>query len=371
MKITQCRVCHNKELIYIGSLGNIAISDFTKRRQAGDKYPLELVYCEECTLLQLNHNAPREKLYKEYWYRSALNSEIVDNLKEIGELCHGIHIDIGANDGTLLKYSKAWYKMAVDPSNIEPAYADDWQREYWENLTVDNFKADTITAIACLYDLPDPNKFIQKVKNALKVDGVFIAQLMTLQPMIESNDVGNICHEHLEYYSYKSLVRLFEQNGLEIFRVEENDMNGGSYRVFARHKVTKSIHFVETEYTADDLKDFFIRIEENRAAFLRFLSLNHGDVYAYGASTKGNTTLQYYGIEPDDIPAIIDINEDKLGKYVVNTGILVTDDLPEDILYLWVLPWGFVDYFKEKEKMFFARGGRFVVTSPEFKIISY
>jgi NDP-4-keto-2,6-dideoxyhexose 3-C-methyltransferase len=364
MKITQCRVCHNKELIYIGTLGNIAISDFTKKPKEGDKYPLELVYCEECTLLQLNHTAPRDLLYKDYWYKSALNQKIVNDLGVIASYAGQTIIDIGSNDGTLLDaVDPCSYRIAVDPSNIKPEGADEWINDYWENVKTD--MADTITAIACLYDLPDPNAFIANVKGHLKPDGLFIAQLMTLQPMIEMNDVGNICHEHLEYYSYKSLVRLFEQNGLEIFRVEENDMNGGSYRVFARHKTeVGSIHFVETEYTADDLRVFFVRVEQNKEDFLAHITM--GEVYAYGASTKGNTILQYYGLTPEYIPAIIDINKDKIGKHAISSGIQVINYIPEHAEFLWVLPWGFVDYFQQKEKGY---KGKWITTTPEFKIL--
>lgn len=378
MRILQCRICKNKTLTTIGSLGNLAISSFTDKPKQGVTYPLELVYCNECTLLQLAHNTPRHLLYKNYWYESSLNPTIVKDLKEIGRLCKGVHIDIAANDGTLLKNSKASIKIAVDPSNIKPmGFA--WINDYWENVHIR--AADTITAIACLYDLPNPNKFIKNIQNHLKPNGMFIAQLMTLQPFIENNDIGNICHEHLLYFSYKSLVRLYEQNGLEIFKVEENNMNGGSYRIFARHYKKGSIEFKEKEYSVEDLKDFFKRIEENRAKMVAFLLANlsfnfkHASrrvktkgnaIYGYGASTKANTILQYYHVNERMLKGIVDINPNKFGKYTIGTGVPILNEIPKDCKYLWVFPYGFIEYFQQKEKGF---KGKWITSIPKFKIL--
>lgn len=357
MRIQRCRVCNNQKLVKIGSLGNIAISNFTKTPQKGKKYPLELIYCKNCTLLQLAHNTPRRLLYEDYWYQSHINPVIVANLKEIAKVCIGTHIDIGANDGTLLKYSKAKHKIAVDPSNIKPD-GFKWIKEYWENVKTS--KADTITSIACLYDLSNPNKFIKNVKLHLRPKGVFIAQLMTLEPFIENNDVGNICHEHLLYFSYKSLVRLYEQNGLEIYKVEKNGINGGSYRIFGRHYQKGSISFREKTYGVKELKEFFERIEVNKRKMIEFM--NTHNVVGFGASTKMGTIVQYYKTGPK---VIVDVDPKKIGKYTID-GSIIVDKIPEGTEYLWVFPYGFIDYFKKKEGNY---KGKWVTTIPNFKII--
>ena len=356
MRIKKCRICNNKKLVKIGTLGKIAISNFTSTPQKGKKYPLELVHCGYCSLLQLAHNTPRDLLYRHYWYQSHINPAIVKNLKELGKLGNGVHIDIGANDGTLLKYSKAKIKIAVDPSNIKPD-GFTWVQDYWENVAIE--KADTITAIACLYDLPNPNKFMRNITLHLKPDVVFIAQLMTLHPFIENNDIGNICHEHILYFSFDSLVRLYEQNGLEIYKLEENGMNGGSYRIFARRKKKGSIRFKEKTYSIEDLKDFFKKIEDNKKKMVKFMKKH--PVIGFGASTKMGTIVQYYGTTPK---VIIDVNSDKIGKYTVS-GALVIDKIPKDTKYLWVFPYGFIDYFKKKEKNY---KGKWITTIPEFRI---
>ena len=357
MRIKKCRICYNKKLIKIGSLGKIAISDFTDIPKEGKRYPLELVFCKECTLLQTTHNIQRSLLYRNYWYQSHINPVIVNDLKEIARLCNGVHIDIAANDGTLLKYSKAKTKMAVDPSNIKPD-GFKWIQDYWENVRI--AAADTITAIACLYCLPDPNKFMQNIKKHLKPKGVFIAQLMTLQPFIENNDIGNICHEHLLYFSYKSSVQLYEQNGLEIYKVEQNGINGGSYRIFARHYQKGSITFREKTYGERELKKFFERIKVNRRKMVEFMKKNK--VVGFGASTKMGTIVQYYKVGPK---VIVDVDPVKIGKYTID-GAIIVDKIPKGTEYLWVFPYGFMDYFKKKEKSY---KGKWVTTIPDFKII--
>ena len=113
------------------------------------------------------------------------------------------------------------------------------------------------------YDLEDPNKFIRDAANSLHDDGIFVAQLMCLKSMIEKNDIGNICHEHIEFYSLKSLKYLFENNGLEIFKIEENDINGGSYRIYCRKFLKGSIK-LKNEKIELMMKKFVKRAKENR-----------------------------------------------------------------------------------------------------------
>lgn len=382
--IKGCRVCGQNELFTVHDFGNIALSNFGEKEMKPIYFPLEVVYCGKCTLLQLNHTAPFDLMYSEhYWYKSNVNPVIVQNLKEIAEQAQAMinlesedyFIDIGANDGTLLSFVKNCKRIGVEPSknNVAELWdnCDFVYNGFWERFSSGNLKAKVITAIAVIYDLEDPNLFMKQVKQYLHEDGVFIAQLMPLSQMIENFDVGNICHEHLEYYSWQSLVNLFEQNGLEIFKVEVNGINGGSYRVFARHYKKSSIKMPEKMYSVEDYHDFFNIIDINKGLFLDFLrkAKERGKkVYGYGASTKGNMILQYYGITPDLLEGILEKNEEKFGKYTVATNIPI---LPESEIdkanYLWVLPWGFLEDFKKKEEKWKKKGGEFVVSIPAFE----
>jgi len=359
--IRKCRICKNEKLIPVGDIGNVAISDFTPKPVKPKKFPLQLVYCPKCTLLQLAHNCPRDLMYKNYWYESGINPAIVEDLKSIARHGRGTHIDIGCNDGTLLKHSKADKKIGVDPSNIPPKYlgpSDTYINTYWEDARTS--KAHVITAVACLYDLPDPNAFMQNIKRHLQEDGIFISQFQSLAKMLELNDVGNICHEHLEYYSYRSLVYLFEKNGLEIFKVEENNINGGSYRIFARHYAKGSIKIKELKYTLKDFKAFFSRMDESRKAFQKWVA--DKNIVGYGASTKAGTMVAFCGVGPK---VVVDVNPKKTGKYT-NWGALIVDKIPKGTEYLWVFPYGFLDYFRSKEKKY---KGKWATTIPKFKVL--
>ena len=236
------------------------MSNFVKKKQVTNsiKAPLELVHCKECDLLQLKHSAPQELLYKGfYWYRSGVTNTMKKGLKDIfnvGKKVANLQkgdavLDIGANDGTLLKNFKDsnYYTIGCEPAknlskelkkNCKVLMKDFWNFENFTKLQKKyKFKKPKlITAIGMFYDLEDPSMFINDINKALDDDGIFIAQLMCLKSMIEKNDLGNICHEHLEYYSYKSLIYLFENNGFQILKVEENNINSGSYRIFCKKK---------------------------------------------------------------------------------------------------------------------------------------
>ena len=387
-----CRLCGAKKLSPILSLGNLYVSTFVKsKNDKTAKCPLELVFCENCALLQLKHTAPQELLYsKHYWYRSSLNSVITDDLKEIAKVSQklvkiakgDIILDIGANDGTLLKYyPKNMIKVGCEPATnltkmlrkATPYVIDDfWSYDAWQKKFGDK-KAKIITAIGMFYDMENPNQFIRDAALALDNNGIFVAQLMCLRPMLEKNDVGNICHEHLEYYSFESLKFLFEKNGLEIFKVEENDINGGSYRLFARHYKNGSIDYSE-KISKKDYKDFYKRIEKNKnlcVSFIKKESARGKKIYVYGASTKGNTILQYYGLNNKLIEAAADKDSQKWGKYTVGAliPIISEKEARKKADYFLVLPWAFFDLFYKKEEKWLKNGGKFIVPLPDLRII--
>ena len=388
-----CRLCDSPQLTELFSLGNLAISTFVNKPQKRNRNaPLELIWCENCTLVQLRHTAPQELMYSGvYWYKSGVNEKIVNDLKDIvnqglslvNKSDGGTWLDIGANDGTLLSFVPSnWLTLGVEPAkNLQEELAKNCIAHtvnFWENVDTlplaDKNGADVITAIGMFYDSENPNLFVSNVTKHLATDGVFIAQLMTLKPMLEKNDIGNICHEHLEYYSYSSLKYLFESNGLEIFKVEENDINGGSYRLYARHFRNGSIDYPEN-ITKEDVMDFYKRLAENRDACVSFINTANKEgkkIYGYGASTKLNTVLQWYGLPNKDLIAIGDRNPAKWGKYTVSTHVPVINESEarEEADFFFIGPWGFTKEFEEREKEFFVKGGKFITHTPNVRIYS-
>ena len=192
--------------------------------------------------------------------------------------------------------------------------------------------------------------------------------------MVKKNDLGNICHEHIEFYSHKSLIYLFEKNGLEIFKIEENDVNGGSYRIFCR-KLNKGSIKLKNENVLANIFKFKKNIEANKKKTIKFIKkeLAKGKkIFLYGASTKGNTVLQYYKLDNKLIPFAAERSRDKWGKYTIGTGIKIISEKQARKLnpdYFFVTPWGFIKEFIEREKKWLNKGGKFILPFPKFKII--
>lgn len=386
-----CRLCYSDKITPVFSLGEQYVNDFVDKGVVGIKAPLELILCENCSLLQLKHTAPQEILYARfYWYHSGYTRTIRDDLKEITEVSsqmvnlkpEEIVVDIGANDGTLLSnYQKGVIRVGVEPANnlveelknnCDHVIHDFWNAENFNKLNLEK-KAKIVTAIGMFYDMEDPNQFVADAAKVMAEDGIFVAQLMCLKNMLDNNDVGNIVHEHLEYYSLEALKYLFEKNGLEIFKIEENAINGGSYRIFSRHYKNGSIP-LEEKFTKQDYMDFYKRIEENKRLCVDFIKqevAKGNKVYVYGASTKGNVILQYYGLTPDLIVAAAEKSKDKIGKYTIGTMIPIVDeaDVRDKADYFFLLPYSFLKEFVEKEKDWRDKGGKFIVPLPNFRVV--
>ena len=378
---TDCRVCgaNVKKVI---DFGIIHINDFPLDPESSPgKAPMVLDQCVECDLVQLRHTVNPKILYGEhYWYESGLNKKLTDNLIDIAEYVNehtdkdDIVLDIGANDGTLLSaVSNDRHRVGCEPApNLIKKLkknCDEVINDMWHHDMMQGKKAKAITAIGMFYDMDNPNDFIHSVNESLSDDGIFIAQLMTLAPMLKMKDLGNVCHEHLEYYSYKSLVHLYEKNGLEIYKVVQNDIQGGSYQLWARKLNEGSIEYHEDIST---LETFFEDVERN-GRLLRIVlkdSIDNGNKnYVYGASTKGNTMLQLWKLD-GLFEGAAEIHPDKVGRYTVGTGIPIVheDDAKREANLFFVPNFGFKDMFVEKENEWINNGGRMLFAMPTVNI---
>ncbi|MBF83820.1 MAG: hypothetical protein CL489_05015 [Acidobacteria bacterium] len=392
-KVTLCRSCGADNMATVFDIGELKINAFTVEPNTDvGSAPLTLVHSNECDLIQLDHTVREQELYENYWYLSRLNQKIVDNLhsivddisEEVGLEEGDIVLDIGANDGTLLsKYdSDTVVRVGCDPAkNIHSELEQHTEIMIGDFFTYDNWTsqvghktARAITTVAMFYDLDDPNSFVADIKQVLDEDGVWLAQLMTAKPMLDSNDLDNVIHEHIEYYSYRSLVTLMERHGLEIYKVKENDINGGSYQLFIRHYTSGSIDYLET-ITSDSIQQWANNINTNRDRTMQFIreAVDSGKkIYIMGASTKGNTIMQYYGLDSDTITGAAEIHPDKIGKYLVGSSIpIVHEDVAKaDADYFLVFPFHFKDLFVNRiMKDWIADGGKLIFCTPKFEVV--
>lgn len=404
-----CRVCGSTDLKLVLSLGTQYISNFIDSpTQESYVAPLELVLCNRktggCGLLQLRHTVPGEILYKKYWYKSGINqtmrtalADIADKAEKLVKPSPGdIVVDVGCNDGTLLRSYKS---INIILAGFEPAINLIEEAQIGTTKIINDFfnyqgfekefgskKAKIITAIAMFYDLEEPNRFVSDIVKILDSDGVWIIQMNYLLPMLQNNAFDNIVHEHLEYYSLQSLEYLLDMHDLKVFDVELNDLNGGSFRVYVKHKDCKTypisknvsnLRECEKRMNLDDYStydEFAKRIYDLRAKTYDFIKkeVEKGKkIYLYGASTRGNTLLQFYNLNNKLIKAAAERNPRKWGKKTIGTLIPIISEerAREKADYFLVLPWHFIKEFKEREKGYLNAGGKFIVPLPKFEII--
>ncbi len=423
---TTCRVCGNSDLIPLFSLGTQYVSDFVDKDKVhnGHKVPIDIDMCPRCTLVQQRHTAPPDILYsRKYWYKSGTTQTMREALRNVTQCAEhfvdlkpsDVVIDIGSNDGTLLRsYLKPCIKVGVEPAEnlreegsrgVDVFIGDFWSYEHVSSMAFQSAvgglspteipvkmkKAKVITACGMLYDLEDPNQFVADIARALAPDGLFITQLMCLKQTVERLDVGNFAHEHLEFYSLKSLVYLLRNHGLKIFDIEENDVNGGSYRLYIRHmtwcsnatatreteglnRVDHTLHVDEHGYDDPGLyKLMHRRMEANKQRVYDLLleaKVRGKKVWVYGASTKGNVILQWAGIDKDLIDAAADRSPSKWGKYTVGTGIPIVSEeefRKANPTYALVLPYAFLNEFINREAEWIRGGGSFIIPIPELR----
>lgn len=402
---TTCRACKGS-LESVLNLGNLHISTFLDTQSDVPKVPLHLMECVSCGLLQLEHTVNSKLLYSEYWYKSGLNQSMVVALKDVVDktLDHvklekgDVIVDIGANDGTLLRQYPEWvqdstYSIAYEPSNVGDEAKNACNvliKDYFSAIWYDSLfskRAKIITSIAMFYDLEDPHSFIEDAKNVLDKEGVWTIQLMDLISMLKTNDFPNLCHEHLLYYKLLDIVRLLAEHDLTVFDCEYNDVNGQSVRVYVCHNGVKTIsHNVIKALIAEDQylgkhanigAHFKKAVEAVRSKVVTFIRdrVADGDTVAVlGASTKGNTILQYFGLTEHDIDHAAEINADKFGKCTVGSNVPIIsqqDSLNRMPSYYLILPWGFLPNFLNRFEHYLRDGGAFIVPLPEPAVYTF
>lgn len=411
-----CRVCGSSALTPVINLGEQYLQgSFVKPGKEEPplrKISLSLVRCDPtkderaCGLLQMEHTVPPEVLYSAYWYRSGTNETMRNHLQGITEEAASLIgksnarvLDIGCNDGTLLKcYPQNFIKFGVDPSDVAQeitgditAIQDIFPSEELTNvLQGENF--DIITSIAMFYDLEDPVSFCKEIKKALAPGGLWVFEMSYMPSMLKMNSYDTICHEHLEYYSLAVLEYILKQADLKIVDAVLNDINGGSIRCYATHldnfafkkqeavtriKLLRQAEFDMELDTDKPYKNFQDRInvhKEQLVSLLKMLKKEGKSIHIYGASTKGNTILQWCGIDNRIIDVAAERNPDKYGAYTLGTDIPILSEADSRGMkpdYYLVLPWHFKEEFLKREEEILQRGVGLIFPLPNVEIIKY
>lgn len=408
-EIVECRICNSQKLANILSLGEQYLTGVFPKSQKEDinKGPMDLVWCSECSLVQLRQSYPLNEMYGyNYGYRSSLNQSMVRHLKNkvnflerFRPLSPGdLVLDIGSNDATTLKsYSKTnIIRVGVDPVGIKfkEYYTDGIELipEFFPSSTYSkkysHKKAKIITSIAMFYDLESPRDFAAEIVKALDDDGIWHFEQSYMPAMLRMNAYDTICHEHLEYYSLGTIKLILEDCGLKILDVQMDDVNGGSFAVTAGKKDAKL--FIENESivnwmllqeermklnTPEPYREFKERVYSHRNNLWDLIKAVKNDgkkIIGYGASTKGNVLLQFCGLSTEEIPYIAEVNEDKFGHFTPGTNIpIISEDEARSMNpdYFLALPWHFKNNILSKEQDFIANGGKFIFPLPNIEVV--
>ena len=396
-KLKQCRICGSKNLKKYLDLGRQPLanqlSDLPEKNPG--RYPLQVLFCEECYLSQLSIVISPKILYKNYLYHSSVSNTFKKHCYDMAislkmmfrDLAKPFVIDIASNDGCLLRqFKKAGYRvMGVEPSDD---LADEAERKgvstvhgFWNKGTAKRVPAcDVITATNVLAHVDDLYGFIKLVKSTLRSlsKGVFVAEFPYLPNLIDGNQFDTIYHEHLSYFLLTPLVKLFSRCGIPIFNVKRYPIHGGSIRIYAspysRHVDPSVLSMVEAEkylgyYHFSKYVSYSKRVLKIKNDLRNMLAkFGPKNVIAYGASAKGISLLNYCEITANDLPLIMDDTPSKQGKYTPGGMIPILD--PQFVngcpKYILLLAWNFATELIEKSKHL---GSRYIVPIPEVKVI--
>lgn len=407
-------VCNKVPLVPIFDLGEHYVSAFLdpgEKPNEESKHKLEIGFDYVNNLAQLTSQPEAKYMWGSmYNYYSGTNPKMVKALKDVVDAAlarvprlSGAFLDIASNDGTLLsKVPTDFLRVGVDPSDYKKFNKPErFDIQIQDFFSAESYfakvsqKAQVVTCCAMFYDLSNPVEFLNDIAKVMVDDGLAIIQLSYTPIMDKMLEVGNICSEHLCYYSLISLQNVIRRSDMVLRDVELNNVNGGSIRLYLQKKnCINYMDFTEQIVAKTRIEALvqwevkegynshepFVRFHENikrlKQTTLDLLTKlkNEGKtVMGYGASTKANTLLQYYGIGPELISKIADRQPQKHGKVTVGTNIPIVSeeevrrDNPD---YLVVFPWFFISEFLKREKEYLDNGGRILVLNPTIREFS-
>jgi len=364
MKAVKCRMCGSGNLKQWLDLGLSPHSDhFHKEKEAEMFYPLGVSVCEDCGLNQLTYIVAKEELYlKDYLYESSITKTADSHWKEFADTVSakvgktGLVIDVGGNDGTLLtKFQNIGYSVLnVDPTPEATQIAIDrgvpTRQEFFGASEYP--KAELIVGANVFAHIDDLDTFIERVKDTLEEDGVFVFESPYFGEFLKGLEYSTVYHQHLSYLSLKPVVKFLAKHGLEVFDVEQHELHGGGFRVYiarnGQREVTTAVHVMLTNenWEMRDLEHFAEEVAEQRKEVLSIaldIKMRGGTIAVVSTPAKGNTFLNYTKIG-DFIDFATDKSKLKQGRFLPGTGIEVFPDselVKRQPTHVILLAWNF------------------------------
>ena len=406
---TRCRSCGLGSLAPILSLGHTPLANALLRKEQLGKpeatYPLDLVLCTACSLVQITETVPAEELFGEYLYFSSFSDTMLTHAsviaarmvreRDLGK--RHLVVEIASNDGYLLQY----YKQAgVEVLGVEPArniaivaeekgiptVCEFFGAEVAARLAREGKRADILHANNVLAHVSDLNGVVEGIATLLTPAGTAIVEVPYVKDLIKGTEFDTIYHEHLCYFSLTALVNLFSGHRLAIYNVEHVTFHGGSLRVFASlaaevTNVNPAVDAMledEATWGVSDPEAYrafsndVVAIRESLRSVLGELKERGSTIAAYGASAKGSTLLNYAGIGAETLDFVVDRSTVKQGHYTPGTHLpIYPASRLEEVMpdYVLLLTWNFAEEILEQQAAYRAKGGRFVIPIPDVRLL--
>jgi SAM-dependent methyltransferase len=401
-----CRACGSTSLAPILDLGNVPLANGLLTREAlsnpETRYPLALVMCPACSLVQITETVPPELLFGEYFYFSSFSDEFVRHAQTIAQRMiterqlgpSSLVLELASNDGYMLQhYVQAGVPvLGIEPARNIAAVANErgilTRNEFFglafaEVLALEGVRADVVHANNVLAHVADLPGFVAGIKRVLAPGGMAVIEAPYVKDLVEHIEFDTIYHEHLCYFSLTAVDRLMRLQGLRVVDVEHLSVHGGSLRYFVTHDGTPSIAVdqmlaVEAAWGVSLLavyNDLAHRVDRLRVELKQLLEEIKGGgarIVAYGASAKGSTLLAAFGIGRETLEYVVDRSTVKQGLFTPGTHLEICS--PERLLvdmppYVLLLSWNFAAEILAQQQLYRDRGGRFIVPLPTPRIL--
>ena len=403
MRIDACRACGSRHIEPFLDLGRLPLSDgfvpTAAEARNAPRFPLEVAFCHDCSLVQILHTVPPEELFgADYPYFSSFTDTLLKHSRANVEARiaerrldgSSLVIELASNDGYLLQFYRdaGIPHLGIDPApgpvkealerGIDTRLAF-FGLDYAKSLKGEGIAADVIHGNNVLAHVADTNGFVAGIALLLKETGVAVIEAPYVRDLIDHGEFDTIYHEHLCYFSVTALKALFARHGLFLNRVERLDIHGGSLRLFVEKRDApgesvlsllaeeRELGVAEYRYYAN----FAQRVEGIRdklLAMLRDIKAEGRTIGGYGAAAKGTILLNFFGIDDNTLDFVADRNTHKQGRWVPGVSLPIVS--PDEIEqrkpdFLLILPWNFKEEIIRQQAAHAARGGRFIIPIPE------